>query len=377
MKSGSVVLASLLFGVLAACTETEAIPTFAPPQSEAAEIEPLPPLPVERPNESESSSASDAELALGKYLFFDRALSGDQKLSCATCHIPEQAWTDALPLSVGYPSTLYFRNTPTLLNTGQKAVYFWDGRIADLPTVVRDHVAEAHFMHADGRLVVERMRQKPQYVELFEQVFGGAPTYGRMLNAIAAYVGSLQSSNSGYDRFLAGDRSALSTQAQEGLAIFEANCLECHSGSLLSDGEYHRLGVPENAAIFADPLRDITFRRFFRTLGVSDYATLTSDVGLFALTQEDSDRARFLTPSLREIAQTAPYMHNGVLETLDEVVAFYSEGGGNSAELRPLNLSPSERQALVAFLEALSSDLPDVVIPESPAYQLTVLGGDR
>lgn len=376
-KLGSVIPASILLVLLAACTEVEAIPTLAPQENEPIEIEPLPPLPVEQPPESAASNASDAELALGKYLFFDRALSGDQRLNCATCHMPEQAWTDGLALSVGYPSSLYFRNTPTLLNTGQKEVFYWDGRIADLPTVVRDHVAEAHFMHADGRLVVERLRQKPQYVDLFSELYDGPPTYGRMLNAVAAYVGSLQSPDNGYDQFLAGELTALSAQAQEGLALFEANCMECHSGSLLSDGEYHHLGVPENAEIFADPLRDITFRRFFRMLGVSDYASLSSDVGLYALTQEGTDRARFLTPSLREVAQTAPYMHNGVFETLDEVVAFYSDGGGSGSVLRRLNLTASQQQALVAFLEALSSDLPTIEVPETPEYQLTNLGGGQ
>ena len=369
--------ACFALAVLGSCAQVEPVPTFAPPVAEPVEIEPLPPLPIERPPESTVSEASDEMLALGKYLFFDRALSGDQRLNCAECHVPELAWTDGIELSNGYPSTLYFRNTPTLLNTGQKEVFFWDGRIADLPTVVRDHVAEAHFMHADGRLVTERLRQKPQYVDLFEDVFGGPPTYGRMLNAVAAYVASLQSTENDYDRFLAGTSAALSSQAQDGLTLFGRHCVVCHDGDLFTDGEYHFLGVPENETVFEEALREITLRRFFRTLGVSEYATLTSDVGRFALTQEDADRAQFITPSLLEVAQTAPYMHNGVFETLEEVVAFYSEGGGRQSELRPLNLSASEQSALVAFLEALSSELPEIELPETPEYQVMKLGASE
>ena len=378
--------------VLAACassTPAGPAPAFTLPEAPAIRITPLPPLPAELPPEAAFPSVADparekppaAQVALGKYLFFDDALSGDQKLNCATCHQPDRAWIDGLPLSVGYPGSLYFRNTPTLLNVGDKPLLYWDGRLDgnDLPTVIRDHIAEAHFMNADGLLVVERLNQKPQYAELFRAAYGGGPSYGRMLNAVAAYVGSLYSPPSAYDRYRAGEAEALSAQAQAGLALFEgkARCATCHSGTLFSDGQYHNLGLPQNPDIFDEPLRHITFRRFFRTLGVPDYSKLEVDVGRYALTQDNSDSGYFLTPALREVGRTAPYMHNGIFVTLEEVVAFYNAGGGESSELSPLNLTPAEQAALVAFLENLSGELVSVEPPEAPAYQLTILGGDQ
>ncbi len=385
--------AALSAGLLAltACASAEPAPTavpFIPPEAPAISLTPLPALSVKLPPEAAFTSWANpdrpaptaVQVALGKYLFFDNALSGDQKLNCASCHQPDQAWTDGLALSIGYPGSLYFRNTPTLLNVSDKGLLYWDGRLDgnDLPTVIRDHIAEAHFMNADGLLVVERLNQKPQYVELFRAAYGGRPSYGRILNAVAAYVGSLYSPPSAYDRYLAGDTGALSGKAQIGLALFEgkAGCAACHSRPLLSDGQYHNLGVPENPDIFTEPLRHITFRRFFRTLGVSNYANLEADLGLAALTQDVSERGYFVTPSLREVARTAPYMHNGIFATLEEVVTFYNAGGGEGSELSPLNLTQVEQAALVAFLESLSGDLPLVEVPDVPAYQLTILGGD-
>lgn len=345
-----------------------------PPESA---LPPLPGLQVADP-------ASPAQVALGKLLFFDPALSGDQALSCASCHQPERAWTDGLPLSRGYPSTLYFRNTPSLFNTAHQAHLYWDGRLgSDLPTTVRDHIAEAHFMNADGQLVVERLLQKPEYEGLFQQAFGGEPSYGRVLSAVAAYVASLRSPETPYDRYRAGEPSALSPEARRGLELFEgrAGCSACHSGALLSDGEFHNLGVPTNPEIFTDPLRHIVFRRFFRTLGLGEYRRLAQDPGLYALTQDEEDRGKFRTPSLREVARTGPYMHNGVFASLRELVEFYNAGGGDDprkdGHLRALGLAAEEVSALVAFLESLSGELPAVEKPQPPAYQTRPLGGGR
>ncbi|MFV2069863.1 MAG: cytochrome-c peroxidase, partial [Pirellulales bacterium] len=135
----------------------------------------------------QASIIDPATASLGKRLFFDPRLSGDATISCATCHQPEQAWTDGQALSQGYPGTLYFRNVPTLLGASHNRYFYWDGRLSgdDLPTLVRDHISEAHFMQADGRLVIERMRQIPVYQNEFREVFDGEPTYGRILNAVA------------------------------------------------------------------------------------------------------------------------------------------------------------------------------------------------
>src|SRR3990167_2504367 len=333
---------------------------------------PPPPLPAPKPE----------QVALGRLLFFDTRLSGDASISCASCHDPRKAWGDGKPLSTGYPGAEYFRNAQTLLNAAHYRRSYWDGRMdgRDLPTLVRDHLTEAHFMQVDGRLFPERLKQVPEYDAMFRNAFGGEPSFGRSLNAIAAFVRTITSRNVPFDRYLKGDTAALSPAARDGLALFQgkAGCLRCHDGALLSDQNFHALGVPEHASVFGEPLRHITFRRFMKTLGTPNYTNLRDDAGLYAVTKEPPDRGRFRTPSLREVALTAPYMHNGVLATLEEVVEFYNRGGGihpnKSPLLAPLGLAAAEKKALVEFLEALTGEPVVVDPPTLPEYKLRALG---
>ena len=319
---------------------------------------------------------------LGKLLFFDNRLSGDSSISCATCHDPELAWTDGMALSAGYRSTLYFRNTPTIMNAGRMPLLDWDGRFAagDMDSLIRDHLAEAHFMNVDGRLLVERMRQVPDYEAAFQEHYGSDVSYGKILNALSTYVSSRNSVNHPYQGFLDGDADALSPEAKAGLELFEgkAGCVQCHGGDLLSDGEMHAIGVPDNPEIFREPLRHITFRRFFRLFGVPSYVSMRSDPGLYALTFNESDRGKFRTPSLLEAARTAPYMHNGAFETLEDVVRFYNAGGGRvgntDSMLIPLELTDDEVDSLVAFLSSLGSDEGFTGIPERSPYETRTLG---
>lgn len=334
-------------------------------------------LPVEStvtPFRERPAVASGPEVALGKALFFDSRLSGDRSRACASCHMPERTFSDGLALSQGYPETAYFRNTPTILNAALRRRLYWDGRMdaSDLPTLVRDHMTEAHFMNVDGRLASERLKQVPAYVERFGDVYGSEPRFGGILNAIAAYLRTLVSGSSSYDAYLKGDSSALSVQALRGLAHFKAACVGCHSGELFTDEEFHDIGLAPASALLDEPLRAITFRRFFRTLGVPNFRNLEEDPGLYALTKDDSDRQRFRTPSLREVGRTAPYMHDGRFATLEEVVAFYAAGdarnGTRDVRFRSLNLSESDRADLVAFLQSLSSAPVEITVPEPPPY---------
>ena len=319
---------------------------------------------------------------LGKLLFFDTRLSGDTSISCSTCHAPENAWTDGIALSAGYQSTLYFRNTPTIVNAGRMPLLDWEGRFAagDMDSLVRDHLAEAHFMNVDGRLMVERLRQVPVYEQAFQELYGSDVSYGKVLNALSAFVSTRNSADHPYLDFVNGSESALSPEARKGLELFEgkAGCAQCHTGELLSNGEMHALGVPENPEIFSEPLRHITFRRFFRLLGMADYVSLRSDPGLYPLTYDESDRGKFRTPSLLEVSRTAPYMHNGVFATLEDVVRFYNEGGGqhDNADplLKPLELTDDEIESLVAFLSVLGSAEESMDIPELPPYEQRTLG---
>ncbi len=332
-----------------------------------------------------SIKAQDRDVVdLGRRLFFETRLSGDAGSSCATCHVPSKGWSDGKALSDGYPGSLYFRRTRSIVNSAHKRYFYWDGRMsgADLPTLVRDHISEAHFMQADGRLVLERLRQVPFYEDTFRKVMGGEPTYGRILNAVAAFVRSINSQNVPFDRFLEGDVTAISPEAKRGYKLFcgKAGCIQCHYGPMLSDGKFHVLGVPDNPAIFAEPMRHITYRRFLKTLGVSGYARSDHDVGLYALTKQASDDGRFKTPTLREITRTPPYMHSGVLEKLEDVIEFYNNGGGtapNKDPLRnPLGLTEREKADLVGFLRSLSGTPIVVDVPKPLEYASRELGGE-
>jgi cytochrome c peroxidase len=319
------------------------------------------------------TDAPNPELAeLGKMLFFDPRLSGDGALSCATCHNPAKGWGDGIPLSTGYTGSLYFRNAKTILNAVHARYFYWDGRLtaSDLDTQVRDSITETHFMNMDGRLMLERLKQVPEYVQMFEKTLNGEPSFGRTLKAIAAFEKTVVSKNAPFDQ------GNLSPEAQQGRKLFEgkAGCIQCHNGAYFSDGKPHNIGVPENPDVFKDPVRHITFRSMLKFLGVPNYMNLRQDPGYYVVSKNRKDRGKFITPTLREVERTAPYMHNGVFDTLDEVIEFYNRGGGNAPNksplLKPLWLSETEKVALITFLKSLSGDKIVVEPPELPEYKL-------
>ncbi len=188
-----------------------------------------------------------------------------------------------MPVSVGYPGTSLFRNAPTLLNVAHRKAVYWDGRLSgsDLATVVRDHLTEPFFMAADGRLLIERMKQVPEYVELFQAAFKVEPDFGIILKALAAYVGSLDSPPAPFDLFAAGDEKALSGDAVAGKKLFEgkAGCATCHPAPLFTDHKFHDLGLRTDLKLLDDPERHVTFRRFFRGLGTPNNRNLAEDAG--------------------------------------------------------------------------------------------------
>lgn len=324
----------------------------------------------------ESKAPAPAMVALGKQLFVDHRLSGDWGSSCSSCHSPAKGFGDGNALSAGYTSMEYFRNAPTLINMRHRTRFMWDGRLdgADAGTAVRDMVTEAHFMNADGRLVQERLKQIPEYVKLWEDAFGiGSDPYGpRMFNAIGAFIQTLESKNVPYDKFVKGDASAISVEAKRGLELFNgrASCVQCHNGPIGSDGKFHRLGVPEHPDLLANPVRTISLLRHYSTSGMPNYMNARTDVGFYAISKDIKDIGALQTPPLRELKYTAPYMHNGVFATLDQVVDFYDRGGGKDSQLKPLALTLEEKKALVAFLMTLSGDEIKLSVPELPDLQV-------
>lgn len=300
-----------------------------------------------------------AKAALGKRLFFDARLSGDAAISCSTCHIPEKGFSDGLPLAKAYPGSDGFRNAPTLINTAHKAAWFHDGRIGtNLNDVTRESITETYSMNMDMRLMQERIKQDPIYVEMFKAAGYGEPSNGSVRKAIPEYLKTLTSRGSPFDKGTMSDAASIGFDLFKG----KAGCSQCHYGSRFTDDMPHNTSVPENPEIWSNPKRHLTFVTFAMFIGIENYMNVRRDVGAHIRSHkvDGSDIGKFMTPTLRELNYTAPYMHNGMIGTLEEVVAFYNAGGGNDVNkdqrIKPLNLSKNERANLVAFLKALSGD---------------------
>ncbi len=359
MQNGSVArnrwrLGWLVFGVLLVG------PLLGLGAAAEPDIGPLPRRPAPNPKAVE----------MGKRLFFDARVSGDEVLSCASCHDPELGWGDGQPLSAAYPGTDYFRNAPTLLNSVYKDMFAdvswgWDGRMgANMNDVMRDQITESTIMNLDMRLLHERMKQDPVYVEMCQEVYGGECSSGKARNALVAFLETLVSTDTPFDQ------GALSPLARQGMALFKGKggCVSCHNGPYFSDGKPHNTGVPENLEVFQKPVRHLTYQAVLNTHGTPRSMRWRRDVGYFIVSKNLADVGKFITPTLRELTYTGPYMHNGVFKTLDEVIEFYNRGGGaddplKETALKPLGLTPDEKKALLAFLESLSSPEPIVVEP--------------
>ncbi len=331
----------------------------------AGNLEPVRAVPV-----PEQNAQTPEKIELGKKLFFDRRLSGDGTMSCVTCHDPEKAFTDGLELSLSYPTTRNWRNSPTLVNVAFQKFLFHDGRSLTLEDQALFPMMSAFEMNRNLDFVEEVIRSVPEYVDAFQKVFGGEVTRERMAMAIAAFERTIISVNSPLDKYLKGDRNAISDDAKKGLALFlgKARCGECHFGVNLSDDKFHALNVPENPEHQNDPRIAATRRFVAKVYHYDDYRNLTEDPGRYLITKDKKDWKAFRTPTLREIAKTAPYMHNGIFATLDEVIQFFDKGGGGGNRvLQPLGLNDREKKYLRTFLvEALTGEDFVIRYPKVP-----------
>jgi cytochrome c peroxidase len=337
---------------------------------------PLPPVPIPADN-----PMSEAKVELGKLLFFDQRMSGDGSTSCAICHVPELGWGTGTPISPGYPGTSHWRNSQTVINSAYLPNLFWAGEAGSLEKQAVSAWTGNLAGNLDPAMAEERLTQIPEYVRLFREAFGAPPNWGDALRAVAAFERTLVTQNVPFDAFAQGDRTAISASALRGLALFQgkANCIACHNGPQLADNSYHNLGVPRS------PLYDtninvqvaLRYQHFSRGVPEAIYRAADRDLGLYYTTKRDQDIGKFRTPPLRYLCYTAPYMHNGVFSTLEEVVGFYNAGGGSSPTksplIEPLGLTPGEQGDLVALLESLCGDPVIVEAPELPPYEV-VLG---
>lgn len=359
---------------LAAMGSALAAPKAPPPLAPLGEV-PIPP----------DNKQSEAKIELGKLLFFDPRLGGDASISCASCHDPKQGWAWAEDISRGYPGTVHWRNSQTIINSAYYGKLFWAGSAASLEKQAVSAATGGVAGNGENDLMETRLALIPEYRKRFREVFGDPyPLIGNAWRAIAAFERTLVQTDTPLDRYLKGDKAALSEAQKRGMGLFngKANCLACHNGALSSDQRYYNIGVPSAPRWEDDGLAQITFRFEQYAKGVTEamYREIKDDAGFYYRTKNSWDKGKFRTPSLRYTMYTAPYMHNGAFYTLDEVIDFYNQGGvdaeGRTTDfpenktplIKPLGLSEEEKADLLAFLEAFSGDEIDLDKPELPAY---------
>lgn len=305
----------------------------------AAEPKGLPP--VVHP---ENNKPTPEKIALGKQLFFDGRLSADNKVSCATCHDPAKGFSNGDQFATGVEGKKGGRNSPTVINSAFHTFQFWDGRAKTLEEQALGPIGNPIEMNMKLEDVVAKLNKIEGYKKQFQAIFGTDVTSEGMAKAIAAYERTILSGDAPYDRFKAGDKTALSEAAQRGMKLFfgKANCGACHSGPNFTDNAFHNIGVAG------------------------------TDEGRHVISKSLGDKGAFKTPTLREIARTAPYMHDGSLKTLEEVVEHYNKGGNPNEqldeEIYALNLTKEQVADIVTFMkEGLACDnYPDHKAPELP-----------
>src|SRR6266571_2032066 len=301
----------------------------------------------------EENPITPAKVSLGKLLYFDPILSGDNTISCAHCHHPDFGFSDGRKTSMGLHGQgvgpertggdVLARAAPVIWNAAYNPIQFWDGRAKDLEQQAEGPIQDAHGMNQNADELVKELLQIPKYVQLFQATFGGKPeeavTFRNVTKAIATFERTLLSFNSKFDRYAAGDSYALGDSEKRGLQLFRSlktRCFECHAITNFSDGS-------------------------FRVNGVQDLEGQTHDLGRAKVPGQGPEGA-FKVPTLRNVALSGPYMHNGRFATLEEVIAFYSKGGGHQFPNQSLaiddkigtfDITAGETADLVAFLKAL------------------------
>jgi len=313
------------------------------------------PVPVDNP-------VTPDRAELGRQLYFDKRLSSDGTISCASCHNPAMGFSNGVRFAPGVGGKLGGRNSPTIYNAAYGTVQFWDGRARTLEEQALGPVQNPIEMANTIEKMVTTVSGIGDYAQAFEKAFGPGPiTPEKVAMAIAGFERTIISGDAPYDRFKVGDQTALSEAAQRGLAVFEGKgrCVVCHLGPSFMDNQFHNLGVGTEPEVS-------------RGAG-AESESAKPDAGRMDFTKEEKDWAKFKTPTLRNVALTAPYMHDGSEPTIESVVALYNKGGIANKNLdpliQPLQLTPEEQADLVTFLkEGLTREIevPEPALPPSP-----------
>jgi len=302
-------------------------------------IPPLGLLPIPWPQDNPYTKE---KAELGRILYFDKRLSSDNTISCASCHNIPCAYSDCRSIAIGIDHSKGTRHSPTIINAAYSPHLFWDGRASSLEEQCKGPVANTNEMsktkdvHEAHRECAARVRAIAGYRPMFKEAFGHEDiTMDDIAKAIATFERTVLSGNSPWDRYVAGDRTALTEQQRRGIQVFKkALCSFCHADSNFTDNKFHNIGIGMDSP---DP-----------------------DLGRYVITHEKLDWGAFKTPTLRDVEHTAPYMHDGSLKTLEEVVDYYDKGGIKNKNLHPLmkdlHLSAQDKKDLVSFLMALSGE---------------------
>ena len=312
------------------------------------------------------------KVALGEALYFDKRLSRDGAISCATCHDPATAFADRNSLAIGVGERLGTRNVPTTLNSMFNRSQFWDGRARTLEEqAIQPLLNPLEMGMPDREAVVTRLNAIPEYRQSFEAAFGPrAITFENVARAIASYERTLLSADSPFDRFIAGDSRAISEGQKRGWQLFrgKANCISCHTFSpespFFTDYKFHNTGIITGDLNLEELLKDVRSKSLAaldsKRLSELAHTEKFTELGRFLITRQKNDIGAFKTPTLRDVELTAPYMHNASEKTLLDVMKFYNQGGKKNRyldeKIRPLNLSDEELSDLVEFMRALTSD---------------------
>jgi len=277
-------------------------------------------------------------------LFFDPRLSGSKWISCASCHNPSLGWSDGLPTGVGDGMRALGRKTPSIVNSGFNSLHMWDGKVKSLEEQAWGPMLASAEMHGTQDQILVKLKSMPGYVTAFEKAYPGEginkETVGK---AIAGFERTVVSRDSPFDHWAEGDESAVTPSVKRGFALFtgKANCVACHQGGNFTDQGFHNLGLKGNA-----------------------------DPGRFAIVPVRVALGAFKTPTLRDVALTAPYMHNGSYLTLEEVVDHYDRGGDDKENLdpnlKPLKLTDQEKRDLVEFMKSLTGTQMTITLPKLP-----------
>ncbi|MBI5327492.1 MAG: cytochrome-c peroxidase [Deltaproteobacteria bacterium] len=372
-----ILLITLMFIAMGGIAMAEGDPDYDAP---LAALPMNPPIPTDNPSGTNVyPSKMDAKQELGYLLFFDPKLSGDASISCADCHDPKMGWSFSDAISRGYPGTVHWRNSQTAVNSGYLNKIFWEGGTTSLESQAPAAAGGGVAGNGSPDMMESRMRFTPEYVKSFKEVFGLEwPSMDQAWDAIAAFERWLSQPNTPFDKFMRGDKSAISEKAKKGKMLFEgkANCIECHNGPMLTDEKFYDIGVPDPSEFVENGVQQVTFRfqNYAKGSHEESYRTAKSDLGIYFKQKRAEDRGKFRIAPLRYLKYTAPYMHNGTLLTLEEVIDFYNDGGGvdrwgnKSKILKKLNLTKEEKAELIEFLNTLSGEEIRLPVPKVPDY---------